>query len=101
MPLPTLPFDATAGQDTIRLYKGGVVPDLWLPVTVDTDLGDRVAGIYVGVAGDITAWFCQAQAGASGVLFKAAPAGAILPGRFRYIGSTGTTATNLLAAIFV
>jgi hypothetical protein len=101
MPLPTLPFDATGGQDTIRLYKGGVVPDDWVPIVVDTDLGDRVAGIYVGVAGDLTVWLCQAAAGQAGRLIKAAPAGAILPGRFRYVGSAGTTATNLMALIFV
>jgi hypothetical protein len=101
MPLPTLPFDATAGQDSIRLYRGGVVPDDWIPITVDTDLGDRVAGIYVGVGGDLTVWCCQAQPGQAGRLIKAAPAGAILPGRFRYVGSTGTTASSLMALVFV
>ena len=101
MPLPTLPFDGISGQDSKRFYDGGVIPDDWQPITVDTDLGDHVVGIYVGVAGDLTVWCCQAQLGQAGRLIKAAPAGAIIPGRFRYVGSVGTTATNLMALVWL
>ncbi len=49
--------------------------------------------VYVGGAGDVTA---VTQAG-NAVVFKAVPAGAILPIRARRINQTGTTATNLVA----
>lgn len=101
MPLPTLPFDAGAGGDTRRFYDGGVVPDDWQPITVDTDLGDHVVGIYVGVTGDLTVWLCQAPLGQPGRLIKAVPAGSIIPGRFRYVGSAGTTATSLMALVWL
>jgi hypothetical protein len=101
MPLPTLPFDGDKGQSSKRLWDGGVVPDDWQPITVDTDLGDHVVGIYVGVGGDITAWCCQSDFGQAGRLIKAAPAGSIIPGRFRYVGSAGTTASSLMALVYL
>lgn len=101
MPLPTLPFDAYAGSDVRTFWQGFPVPDDWQPITVDTDLGDHVCGIYVGVSGDLTVWCCKAQFGQAGRLIKAAPAGQVQWGRFRYVGSAGTTATNLMALVYL
>lgn len=50
-------------------------------------------GIYVGVAGDVEAVMPDDTA----VVFKAVPAGVILPIRVKRINNTLTTATNLLA----
>lgn len=73
--------------------RGGI-PAQWEANTPsDTAFVDYM-GFYVGVTGDVNV---QSVAGTS-VLFKAVPAGAVIPGRFIRIMSTSTTATNILGA---
>lgn len=54
--------------------------------------GGKTAGIYVGVAGDVTVLNDDGTA----VKFKAAPVG-VLPVAAKVVKSTGTTATDLVA----
>jgi hypothetical protein len=61
------------------------------------DLGSVPKALYVGGGGDITMIGTNAAPGAAGVLWKAVPAGAVLPFRPRRILATGTTATSILA----
>ena len=49
--------------------------------------------IYVGVTGDVKV---VPAGGSVGVVFKAVPAGAVLPIRCKKVLSTGTTATDLV-----
>jgi hypothetical protein len=75
-------------------FRNDFTPSQWEANTPsDTAFVDYV-GFYVGVTGDVTV---QSVAGSS-VLFKAVPAGAIIPGRFIRIMSTATTATNICGA---
>ena len=53
----------------------------------------RIAAIYVGVAGDVTVVNTAGQT----ALFKAVPAGTLLPVEASRVNATGTTATNLIA----
>lgn len=50
-------------------------------------------GLYVGVTGDVTVITRKAQT----VLFKAVPAGTILPIQVTHVKATGTTATDMVA----
>lgn len=56
-------------------------------------LSEPIRGLYVGVAGDVTVRMLR---GSTDVLFKAVPAGTILPIRVTHIRATGTTATTML-----
>jgi hypothetical protein len=56
-----------------------------------TNLVSMTRGLYIGVAGDVTAVI-----GGSAVLFKAVPVG-ILPVAVTRVNATATTATNILA----
>jgi hypothetical protein len=76
----------------------------WAPcdeaLVVDTAAADfpiprGSRGLYVGVTGDITV--IMARTPATGVLFKAVPAGVILPIIVSSVVKAGTTATNLVA----
>ena len=51
-------------------------------------------GLYVGVTGDVTA---VPSGGGAAVLFKAVPAGAILPISVIRVNATGTTASQIVA----
>lgn len=62
-------------------------------------LADIPKALYVGGAGDITMVGVSASAGATGILFKGVPAGAILPFCPREIKATGTTATNIVGLL--
>lgn len=56
------------------------------------------SGLYVGVAGDVTVVMRNGDGagGVTPVLFKAVPAGTILPIAVQGVNATGTTATNIL-----
>ncbi len=58
-------------------------------------LPTRIRGFYVGVTGDVTV----VTAGGNTVLFKAIPAGKIMPVQALYVKATGTTATNLVGLV--
>lgn len=64
-------------------------------ITPSDTVIQNVSGLYIGVTGDVTI------KGASGVavLFKAVPAGTILPIVAAFVMSTGTTATNIAGLI--
>lgn len=62
--------------------------------TVDIATGPT-RGVYVGVAGDVTA--VMAGGSQATVLFKNVPTGVILPISVKRINATGTTATTMLA----
>lgn len=65
------------------------------PITPSDTVGiDTTRAIYVGVAGDISIRLID---DATPVLFKAVPAGSVLPVRTSLVRATGTTATNLIA----
>lgn len=49
--------------------------------------------LYIGVTGDVT---IQHTVASTPVLFKAVPAGTILPVKGQIVKATGTTATNLV-----
>lgn len=53
-------------------------------------------GIYVGTGGDIT---LRCARDAADVLFKAVPAGTILPVRATHVRAAGTTAADLVALV--
>lgn len=57
------------------------------------DVTNTTRGLYVGVTGDVSVIM---QGGAT-VLFKAVPAGTLLPIRVSRVRATGTTATTMLA----
>ena len=86
----------------------GVVDPASMPGTkaeavVTSDSADQWQGtnvpraIYVGVGGDVTMIGVDASSGATGVTWKAVPAGTIIPFRPRRILAGTTTATNLVA----
>lgn len=58
------------------------------------DLGFVTRGLYVGVAGDVTV--NMVTSGAT-ILFKAVPAGTLLPISVSRVLATGTTATSMTA----
>ena len=58
-----------------------------------TNFSTVTRAIYVGVTGDVTAVMLD---GATAVLFKAVPAGSILPIRAIRVNSTGTGASELV-----
>lgn len=90
-----------AGQQSRRFYDGGVIPDAAAAVTTGTDLGEHCVGLYIGVGGDVSVYFNTDPNGATPVLFKAVPQGAILPGRFRSVDAAATTATNIVALLYL
>lgn len=57
--------------------------------------GFPVKALFVGVTGDVTV--LPAAPGATSVLFKAVPAGTVLPISVNRVYATGTTATTMLA----
>ena len=59
-----------------------------------TNLGAIARGLYVGVTGDVAA---VPSGGGAAVLFKAVPAGAILPISVIRVNATGTTASQIVA----
>ena len=71
--------------------------------STDADLTALIAPgasmLYVGVAGDVTALLAGDFAAGltTGTLYKAVPAGTVLPGVFVKVFHTGTTATNIVA----
>jgi len=75
-------------------YRNDMIPAQWEANTPSDTAFVNYIGFYVGVTGDVTV---QSVAGTS-VLFKAVPAGVIVPGVFVRIMSTGTTATNICGA---
>lgn len=60
------------------------------------DLSIFTRAIYVGVAGDV-ACIGSADGLTASIVFKAVPAGTVLPVAARRVFATGTTATNLVA----
>lgn len=63
--------------------------------TSDTvDLPDGPAFVYIGVSGDVKV---DTYGGTSGVVFKNAQQGTILPIKVKRVYATLTTATNLVA----
>lgn len=52
--------------------------------------------VYVGGAGTVIG---RAQGSSADVTFLGVPAGTVLPIRFQYIRSTGTTATGLIGLV--
>jgi len=62
----------------------------------DTDLDDFTRSIYVGGTGDLAVRMAGDE-GDIDVIFKAVPAGSILPIRVKQIRSTDTTATLIIA----
>jgi hypothetical protein len=75
-------------------YRNDLVPAQWEANTPSDTAFVNYVGFYVGVTGDVTA---QSIPGTS-VLFKAVPAGGVIPGVFVRIMATGTTATNICGA---
>ena len=63
--------------------------------SIDTKFGTPLDGIYIGVAGDVN--LTLSKTGQSAVLFKNMLAGTIYPLSAKYIMSTNTTATNIVA----
>ena len=60
-----------------------------------TDFASAARGIYVGGTGDVVVVnFDDTTA-----TFKAVPVGTVIPGLFRRVNSTSTTATLMLAAL--
>ena len=70
-------------------------PEKWVAITTsDTvDFAFVARAIYVGGAGNVVA----VNEDNTTALFTAPPVGTILPGRFRRVNATSTTATALLA----
>lgn len=60
-----------------------------------TDLAFVTRGIYVGVTGDVAV--NMANTPGANVIFKAVPAGSLLPLAVARVLATGTTATNIVA----
>jgi len=75
-------------------FRNDLTPAQWEANTPSDTAYVDYYGLYVGVTGDVTV---QSVTGTS-VLFKAVPAGAIIPGRFIRVMVTGTTATNICGA---
>lgn len=75
--------------------NSAAVPEKWFAVTpsdtVDFTLVARA--IYVGGAGNVTV----VNEDSTTALFTAPPVGTIIPGRFRRVNATNTTATLLVA----
>ena len=58
------------------------------------NLAQASRALYVGVAGDISV---EMLGSGSAIIFKAVPAGTILPIQVTRVNSTSTTATNITA----
>lgn len=76
------------GLDAPAMHAAAVTPN------DSTDLTTASRSLYIGVAGDVT---LDTVGGETSVLFKAVPAGTVLPVRASRVRSTGTTATNITA----
>lgn len=91
---------ATAQTDPFGSYADNVSAPCrhWTTLTPSdsTDLTNVPKAIYVGGAGDIAMIGVSAPTGAPGVVWKAVPAGSVLPVRPRRVLATLTTATNLV-----
>lgn len=59
-----------------------------------TDMSFVTRGLYIGTAGDVTV--IMADTGTA-ILFKAVPAGTVLPIMVSRVKSTGTTASDIVA----
>ena len=57
------------------------------------ELANVVRAVYVGTTGNITG---RLVGDTADVAFNSVPAGALLPFRFQYIRSTGTTASDMV-----
>lgn len=84
--------DKFAGQ---RNYLGPSDQMVAVTPSDSADLTFVTRGVYVGVAGDLTV--TPAYGASASVLFKAVPAGSLLPIRVSRIWATGTTATQIVA----
>jgi hypothetical protein len=58
------------------------------------ELNPRSRALYVGVAGDLTV---DMATGGTDILFKAVPAGTLLPLQVKKVKLTGTTASQIVA----
>jgi len=63
----------------------------------DVDLSEAPKGLYVGEGGDIAMIGLADPPGASGIIWRNVPSGALLPFRPRRVLATGTTAGDLIA----
>lgn len=59
-----------------------------------TELATVSKALYIGVTGDVSVILADDSVA---ILFKAVPAGSILPVRARIVKATATTATNIVA----
>lgn len=95
--LPLAPGAATAaGQDDIVAAVGDIVAATTAFAIVPDDAAALPAvpsSIYVGTSGDVT---LRAAGSNIDVVFKAVPAGTILPVRASHVRAAGTTAASLV-----
>lgn len=71
-------------------------PQTWFTIAKSdtTEMPNNFLGLYVGGTGDV----CVLTQDGGQPVFKAVPVGTYIPGRFRRIMSTNTTATLMLGA---
>lgn len=73
--------------------NSGPADDYFVVTKSDTvDFATRATSLYVGTAGDVVA----VKDDGSTVLFKAVPAGGLLPIACKRVHSTGTTAADIV-----
>ena len=83
-------------------YSGVADPGERAVVIVPSDTVDFVLtpkAIYVGTGGDIAMIGDNEDVGATAIVWKNVPAGAVVPFRPRQILETGTTAADMLAIL--
>lgn len=75
-------------------HNDNLVPTDWRAVTPSDTVSINVAGIYVGTGGDVAV---ETGKGTT-TTFPAVPSGTVLPGIFRRVLATGTTASGIVGA---
>jgi len=78
------------------MFAYAEVPQDWFTIAKSdsTEMPNNFVGLYVGGTGDVNVLMHSGNQ----VLFKAVPVGTYIPGKFRRIMSTSTTATLMLGA---
>lgn len=81
------------------MYQSLAPSDVYSAITPSDSVNFAVPtrGIYVGVTGDVVCVPKTRTGEGAAVLFKAVPAGSVLPIAATRVNSTSTTATDLVA----
>ncbi len=88
------PIDSTDPLDTLDSLAAPASHAAAVTPSNDTPLTTQARALYIGGAGDVALKLTDDD---TAVTFKAVPVGTVLPVRAKYVMSTNTTATLIVA----